>query len=273
VDSSTEGKEVKEELTSDGPESKSEKKNNEDEKDSEVNIIKTPGVGFCASGWSGGVSRPHCCQNIPSESCGLVDIVNEFLRTSPIPPYDSSVHRGIWRTLTMRSSRRTGECMLVIMHAPPKGGAGAFSDGSGDFTSSFESEKARLVSMLTAGDLPCPSRDYPPIVMKKVEEEKENAEDASSSGEVKLLPKIEFPAVPEHAKESMSVKVTSIYFQEFDGLSTPKPEHPVQVSLLMLASIPLQFLFQSFNDSYTFCVFISLKLCSMHMENLHWKKN
>lgn len=64
--------------------------------------------------------------------------------------------------------------------------------------------------------------------MKKVEEEKENAEDASSSGEVKLLPKIEFPAVPEHAKESMSVKVTSIYFQEFDGLSTPKPEHPVQ---------------------------------------------
>ena len=33
------------------------------------------------------------------------------------------------------------------------------------------------------------------------------------------------------------MKVTSIFFQEFDGLSNPKPDHPVQVSQYLLLCI------------------------------------
>jgi hypothetical protein len=52
----------------------------ESEKDQQM-----PAAGFMASGWAGGVSRPHVCQNIPSEACGIVDMVDAFLATSPIP--------------------------------------------------------------------------------------------------------------------------------------------------------------------------------------------
>jgi tRNA (uracil-5-)-methyltransferase len=71
------------------------------------------------------------------------------------------------------------ECMVIIVHAPPVG-----KDGI-DNSEHFEKEKARLLSILTAAELPVP--DQAPL------------------------------------------KVTSIFFMEFDGLSNPSPEHPVQV--------------------------------------------
>ena len=147
--------------------------------------VKIPAVGFMVTGWAGGVSRPHCCQNIPGEVCELVDIVDEFLSKSALEPYDSKTHRGFWRTMTVRSSRRTKECMIIIMHAPTSGGAGD-KEMPDDYVEVVEKEKARLVSVLAKAELTIP-------------------DDASP------------------------LKVTSIFFQEFDGLSHPPPEHPVQV--------------------------------------------
>jgi tRNA (uracil-5-)-methyltransferase len=173
--------------------------------DEDLKLKKTPAVGFMASGWSGGVSSPHCCQNVPPEACAVADIVNDFLATSSIPPYDAKQHRGVWRTLTIRTSHRTKECMLVIVHAPASGGAGA-QDGSDDYTVIFEAEKQRLVSMLTERDLPSVERRYPAA----------NRND--SEGQIES----------ETVTETCVLRVTSIYFQEFDGLSHPGPEHPVQ---------------------------------------------
>lgn len=170
-------------------------------------IKKIPSVGFRASGWSGGVSLPHCCQNIPPEFCAIADIVSEFLSTSPIPPYDSKTHRGLWRTLAIRTSQRTKECMLVIVHAPASGGAGA-KDETDDYSSVFSSEKERLISMLTEKKLPDVKREYP---LEPSNERKD--EDAPSTSIV---------------TQSCSLKISSIFFQEFDGLSTPSPDHPVQ---------------------------------------------
>jgi tRNA (uracil-5-)-methyltransferase len=124
-----------------------------------VVMRKIPSVGFMASGWSGGVSRPHILANIPSEACAITDILEEFLATSSIPPYDSYEHRGMWRMLTVRISERTRECMLIIMHAPPSGGVGA-KDDTDKYTDVFESEKARLLSMLVGRDLLIPEREY-----------------------------------------------------------------------------------------------------------------
>jgi tRNA (uracil-5-)-methyltransferase len=163
-------------------------------------IHKIPAAGFLAQGWSGGVYLPHCLQNMPDWSCGLADIFNDFLATSSIPPYESKLHRGIWRTITLRCSLRTRECMVIVVHAPAGGGVGARHCGSDDYSTVFESEKQRLIDMLTNDVIPTPSRNLPEGHQKEKEEISDDA----------------------------GIKVTSIFFQEYVGLSNPPPEHPVQ---------------------------------------------
>jgi len=158
--------------------------NKDDAKDNdttEKDYSSIPAVGFMVTGWSGGVSSPHCCANIPSEVCAIADLLNAFLPDSPLPPYDAKVHTGFWRTVTIRSSRRTKECMVIIVHAPP-----VSQDGSVDHSEHLEKEKTRLISLLTTAELP--------------------------------------------VDDQTPLKVTSIFFQEFGGLSQPPPEHPIQVS-------------------------------------------
>lgn len=89
--------------------------------------------------------------------------------------------------------------MVIVLHAPAKGGVGAKEDRSDDYTDVFESEKQRLVDMLTKDALPTPKRDFPEGYVREVNE--------SDGG----------------------IKVTSVFFQEYEGLSNPSPEHPVQV--------------------------------------------
>jgi tRNA (uracil-5-)-methyltransferase len=80
--------------------------------------------------------------------------------------------------------------MIILQHAPT---TGAIASGNKvDYSDVFESEKARLVKMFVDHDLP---------MVKRPTEVKET----------------HFP-----------LRVTSIYFQEYEGLSTPPPEHPVQ---------------------------------------------
>jgi tRNA (uracil-5-)-methyltransferase len=170
----------------------SEKDGSENTEDLNRKIIKSPAAGCLAGGWSGGISDVHCLANMPDIVCGIADVFNTFLSTSPIPPYIIKEHRGVWRTVTIRNSERTKQCMVILVHAPPSGGAGKRSDGSDDFSAIFESEKERLVEMLTS-----------------------------------KIPK------PERLREDendiyFDYGVTSLYFQEFDGLSHPSPEHPVQ---------------------------------------------
>lgn len=167
-------------------------------------IIKTPAVGFMAGGWAGGVSDPHCLANIPDIVCSVADVINEFLQTSPIPPYNALNHRGVWRTVTIRSSERTKQCMVIIVHAPPSGGAGKREDGSDDFSEYFEGEKQRMIQMLTESPLPRPIRSYP------------GHEEHDTQNGVKDM------------GEWSDSKVTSLFFQEFEGLSNPPPQHPVQ---------------------------------------------
>ena len=165
----------------------------------EGEFVKTPACGFLAQGWSGGVYMPHMLPNIPDWACGLSDILNDFLKSSPIPPYESRVHRGLWRVFTVRCSIRTKEALIIVLHAPAKGGAGARDGGLDDYTGTFESEKKRLVEMLTKEAIPVPARNLP--------------ESHVSEPEV---------------RDGADVRVTSIFFQEFDGLSHPPVDHPVQ---------------------------------------------
>ena len=183
---------------------------------------KVPAAGFLPQGWNGGIYLPHALQNMPNWSCGIADIFNDnFLPSSPLPPYDSKVHCGIWRTVTIRCSLRTKECMIIVVHASPKsgeGGVGARKEEEegvdANYLAVFESEKARLVKLLTSDPIPTPIRDFPDnhysddmILPEQVETKKVDFYDSDKEGDL---------------------RVTSIYFQEFDGVSMPGPDHPVQ---------------------------------------------
>jgi tRNA (uracil-5-)-methyltransferase len=82
--------------------------------------------------------------------------------------------------------------MIIVQHTPAASGGQGEMDESFDFTKEFETERARLFSLLIQAELP-------------------------------TTPNGPF------------VKVTSIFFQEFEGLSSPPPEHPVQVRFMHVA--------------------------------------
>jgi tRNA (uracil-5-)-methyltransferase len=78
--------------------------------------------------------------------------------------------------------------MVTIQHSPPAVGGRGEKDDPYDYTKDFDTEKSRLVSLLTEAEFHVPEDGHPPL------------------------------------------KVTSIFFQEYGGLSSPPPGHPVQVS-------------------------------------------
>jgi tRNA (uracil-5-)-methyltransferase len=149
---------------------------------------RVPACGFLVTGWAGGVCRPHCCSNIPAEHCMIVDILDLFLQqTSKLPVYDLKTHKGFWRLLTIRTSRRTCECMITIQHTSPIcGGEGDDSDSCA-FSKRFEIERDQLVSVLKDKTL----------------------------------------QIADHGEP---IRITSIFFQEFSGVSSPTSDHPVQVN-------------------------------------------
>ena len=160
---------------------------------SSVEPRKVPACGFLVTGWAGGVAFTNELQNIPSEVGVVVEIVNQFLLHSPLQPYDHVTHTGCWRLMTVRLSQRTRECMLIIQHAP------VVDSGSGDATDYI----GATVASPNDGTQIFAAEKERLIAML-------TAADLAAEGEEPF-------------------KVTSIFFQEFDGVSSASPEHPVQV--------------------------------------------
>mmetsp|Transcript_25114 Transcript_25114/g.29041 ORF Transcript_25114/g.29041 Transcript_25114/m.29041 type:complete len:773 (-) Transcript_25114:1176-3494(-) len=185
---------------------------------------RIPAVGFLPYGWRHAVARPHCLQNIPHEVCAITDLIDDFLSNSPLLPYDTSVHRGFWRSITIRSSKSTGQVMIIVVHASPEGGAGEEKPTSENFNTSskekqdlFERERERLVGILTKDELTIPERDLP-LVQIEVEENNDPTKDEE----------IEMEDKKSKENDDGPFRVTSIYFQEYNGLSNPSVSHPVQ---------------------------------------------
>jgi len=109
--------------------------------------------------------------------------------------------------------------MIIVVHAPPEGAAGARECGSDSWERGlFEKEKERLVSMLTKGCIPMPERNLPGL--PKVTDEEDKTHDNVAGAAVKTEEK--------ETSNTVSFKVTSIFFQEYNGLSHPTPNDPVQ---------------------------------------------
>lgn len=103
--------------------------------------------------------------------------------------------------------------MVVIQHAP------AATDS--DCALLLESESARLIQMLTSHPIPIPHDIFP----------RKPVPQADVSDHTGISSLVDHDKAEEEAPSEDVVKdmyVTSIYFQEYDGLSSPLPGHPVQ---------------------------------------------
>merc|ERR1711862_268328 len=147
--------------------------------------------------WSGGITHPTTinCPHIPHEAIGLANIFQEFLNTTRIPIYDPKDHTGILRIVTIRLSKRMKQCMIIILHSVPVVPSLEEEEGM----RYWEDEKKRLVDMLTNQPLPVPDNGLPYI-----------PEDAAES---------EKPTITNQ-EERPTIKVTSVYFQEYTGLKS-----------------------------------------------------
>ena len=106
--------------------------------------------------------------------------------------------------------------MIIVIHAAPEGAAGARECGSDSYGRDvFEKEKERLVSMLTKDCIPMPDRTLPDLPMT-ADEKDIVAKDNTTA------------AADKSATASIPFKVSSIFFQEYNGLSHPTPNDPVQ---------------------------------------------
>jgi len=203
-----------------GEKEKNDKEGGDKKEEKEKEAKKIPALGFLPRGWRHSVASPHHLPNVPRHFCSVASTIDTFLSTSPVPPYNSKVHRGVWRTCTMRSSRRTGEIMAVITHAPPGGSVGKRDCGSDDYTKVWEEERDRLVEMLKECEVDAADVDaaeYPTLL---------GDEAVKAGGRGKIVDKKYTEGEEPPVADKM--KITSIFFQEFDGLSNPKPDHPVQ---------------------------------------------
>ena len=193
-------------------------------------ISRIPSLGFLPFGWRHSVARPHCLQNIPGEVCAITDLIDQFLSNSPFTPYDTSQHRGLWRSVTIRSSERTRQVMVIVVHASPEGGAGEVESASEENSkikkekrALFEIERDRLISVLTNGELMNPTRDLPSIQMVR-ENDLVKDEERVATGDDEAEEKGDLTA----NENKSPFRVTSIFFQEYNGLSNPAVSHPVQ---------------------------------------------
>ncbi|CAM9101926.1 unnamed protein product, partial [Phaeothamnion confervicola] len=63
------------------------------------------------------VARPAACANVPADMVGICAAVEAVIAGSPLAVYDVVKHTGVWRTMTLRQGRRTGQAMLHLVAA------------------------------------------------------------------------------------------------------------------------------------------------------------
>ena len=65
------------------------------------------------------VTSTEGCLHEPAAVRDIVRLVQQFVASSPLAPYDLTSHGGCWRALTVRWAASTGQLMVVLLAAPP----------------------------------------------------------------------------------------------------------------------------------------------------------
>ncbi len=120
--------------------------------------------------------------------------------------------------------------MFMVLHTPATGGVGTRDDGSNDYTCLFEDEKGQLFDMLTKGAIPMPKQDFLKGRTYETYALDGGTATPSPAAHVKKSGIEEVKVEVNNDDDGGGICITSTYFQEYEGLSLPTPDHPVQVS-------------------------------------------
>jgi tRNA/tmRNA/rRNA uracil-C5-methylase (TrmA/RlmC/RlmD family) len=128
--------------------------------------------------------------HLPPQVVAIAAVLNDFVRSSPLMPYDTASHCGTWRSVTVRWSPTLHEAMVIITLQPGR--------------SSVESHSSSV-----------PSTDAMPAVTASPPDQ------ATVSAELERLCSV--------LLGDPGLRVVSVYGQSYSGLSQPPPNHPFQL--------------------------------------------
>ena len=203
-----------------------------------LDTMGVPCVGSRGSSYALGctVTAPEGGASLPPAALLVARAATAFVRESPLAPYDLTLHTGTWRGLTVRYAESTQQCMVILMGKRPAAVAAAAD------ASSAVSAAASTVAADAAAPHPLPStspassaltaayaaRNLTPSEVYDAELQRFLSLMTSGSLQAFEL----MGAAPSAAASSAAAQcshltsVTSVYEQEYSGVSSPPPNHP-----------------------------------------------
>jgi tRNA/tmRNA/rRNA uracil-C5-methylase (TrmA/RlmC/RlmD family) len=196
---------------------------------------------------------------LPDCAVAVAEALTQFLRDrSQLPVYDTVTHKGVWRMLTVRtgsalagsdparSGSGSGASLMIVLQTQPPTRANLPADHPLLAAATQEAAPAENGTEATTqpvGDCspvsaPAPASD--PITERLTEvyrAEVAAVMDLFSAAQPPSFAHLVADAAQPTAAEQEAVDslvqgwraATSLYLEEFDGLSTPPPNHPVQL--------------------------------------------
>lgn len=164
--------------------------------------------------------------NMPAELKHYAALASHFVQTSPLPTYDRVAHVGVWRTVTLRWAASTRQALVMLCAAPPTPAlvarlngaavppeaAAAVADGAVEAAAEARGTNALTLEMV-AEQYQAELRRWTELFTTGLSSESAAASTAAAS-----------PAPPAQ----------SVSLQEYSGVSSPQPNHPV----IVLAGTP-----------------------------------
>lgn len=211
----------------------------------------TPTIGFRLGSFeqSIAIAEPLGVPHISQQMQLVVAAANEFVRASPLKPYDVAKHTGVWRQLTVRWADSTQQCMVDLLAAPPgtlvpradhvaaaaaattsaASGAAGDTDGVKMEGSSNADDVAGTEPTSAGGDaMSDPSRTPAAAGSGSGDDTDMSVYKNELERFVTLMKSLGTASSASSADGSptAAVDVTSVWLQEYSGSSQPDANHP-----------------------------------------------
>ncbi|GMI05463.1 hypothetical protein TrLO_g3087 [Triparma laevis f. longispina] len=169
----------------------------------EIEKVERPlKVGFMVRGWDGPTCDPDACYNVPTIMTEIAaDLETNILTAST--SYDPISYTGFYRMITVRVGREVDgvrRVMVIVQHTKAEGGVKG--DGR-DFTGIMEEDKQKMVKVW-----------------------KNKIWDVDGTRRCEDVMKL---GLLKDVKEGGKYEITDLVYQEFNRVSNPDPNHPVQI--------------------------------------------
>mgnify|MGYP006879038416 CR=1 FL=1 len=154
-------------------------------------------LGFRISSFRDGVrvENPEECPNVPKAMKVVVNKIIEFIKASPFEVYDLKSHRGVWRNLFLRYSKRSKEMLMMFVVSLDSIEVKAWQN-------ECDRLKSALISLQRFDGI-----DNEVFRLESGEEICYTSEDTGESGNL----------------------ISGITYQNYDGASVPPSDHPIHI--------------------------------------------